>query len=71
MKWLKVVLYNYQSTVLKVTHDIEEALVFSTRIIVLGGSPVTIIGEFSINEKNVKSNIIQLIKGEKDEYKLG
>ena len=33
-KWLKKILYNYKRTVLLVTHDINEAILLSNRIIV-------------------------------------
>lgn len=39
---------NSNTTVLLVTHDIEEAIFLSDRVVVLNGPPMTIKGEFSI-----------------------
>lgn len=38
----------HQSTVLFITHDIEEGLLLSDRVIVLGGKPAQIIGTFNV-----------------------
>ena len=73
--WLRQKRQNLQSTVLLVTHDIDEALYLSDRILVLGGRPAQIVKEFEITEPNrdrrwlfhqgaQKSEIHQWLKGE-------
>ena len=58
-KELLVIAQKSQKTILLVTHDIEEAIFLSGRIIVLGGSPAKIIDEHIIKENsNIKEKFV-------------
>lgn len=50
-EWLLQIQRKYHSTVLLITHDIDEALYLSDRVYVLGNKPATIKGE--VNSKHV------------------
>jgi len=51
---------HYNSTTIIVSHDIEEALILSDRILVLSSEPCFIIKEFDLNYKNELENIEDL-----------
>ncbi|HEY4553215.1 MAG TPA: ABC transporter ATP-binding protein [Bacillaceae bacterium] len=46
--WLQTIWENYRRTILFVTHNIEEALYLSDRIIILSSNPASIISEFRV-----------------------
>jgi NitT/TauT family transport system ATP-binding protein len=49
-RWLRDVLIERKLTAIMVSHDIEDALAFATRVIVMGGSPAAIFHEQSIDQ---------------------
>lgn len=57
----KNIILNDERIVIMVTHDVDEAIYFDGRIIVLGGNPVKIKGIFNKNLKYHKEEILSLI----------
>lgn len=51
-EWLLSMRQRLSRTALLVTHDVDEAIYLSDRILVLGGSPAKVIREFTVTEKN-------------------
>ena len=51
-EWLLSMRERLSRTALLVTHDVDEAIYLSDRILILGGDPGKIVAEFSITEKN-------------------
>lgn len=49
--WLSGVRSNLSRTIILVTHDIDEAIYLSDRILILSGQPAALKGEFKIGEK--------------------
>lgn len=73
-EWLSEIILNLDKTFLFVTHDIDEAIYLSDRIIVIKNSPIKDFKEFHINKNlsnidlnNLRNNILTTIKGEKYE----
>lgn len=73
--WLINLRNDLQRTTLLVTHDIDEALYLSDRIIVLGGQPATIIKEIELSKEEksrdwlfaqgaLRKEIFKLLRGE-------
>lgn len=58
---LKNIILNDERIVIMVTHDVDEAIYFDGRIIVLGGNPVKIKGIFDKNLNYHKEEILSLI----------
>jgi putative hydroxymethylpyrimidine transport system ATP-binding protein len=56
--WLKSILYNHSRTVLLVTHDIEEAIALSNRIIVINGKTNPIFSEIVVGDSVKNHNDI-------------
>lgn len=57
-EWLLKITKEVKSTILFITHDIEEAIFLSDRIYVISDKPASIIGEFEVNlpkERNKES----------------
>ena len=74
-EWLLSMRQRLSRTALLVTHDVDEAIYLSDRILVLGGSPARVVREFTITEKNrtrdwlfaqgaLRGEIYRCIKGE-------
>lgn len=59
-QWLLSIWAEYKKTILFVTHNIDEALFLSDRIIVLSSNPATIISEFKIPLKRPRSEALLL-----------
>lgn len=53
IKLLKEIKFSFNTTILLTTHNIDDALSFTERVIVLGKSPATIIFDSKIDSKNV------------------
>lgn len=51
-EWLLSMRKRLSRTALLVTHDVDEAIYLSDRIIVLGGSPAHVVREFAVTETN-------------------
>jgi len=51
-EWLLSMRARLSRTALLVTHDVDEAIYLSDRILVLGGSPAKVVREFAITEQN-------------------
>jgi len=51
-EWLLSMRARLSRTALLVTHDVDEAIYLSDRILVLGGSPAKVVREFTITEPN-------------------
>lgn len=51
-EWLLSMRSRLSRTALLVTHDVDEAIYLSDRILVLGGSPAKVLREFTITEQN-------------------
>ena len=51
-QWLLSMRERLSRTALLVTHDVDEAIFLSNRILVLGGSPARVVREFTVSEKN-------------------
>ena len=64
--WLINILKKHNKSVVLVTHNIDEALKISNKLIVLNGDPAKIVTEISINKKsnlaNLKIKIKELLK---------
>ena len=69
--WLLAMRKELQKTTLLVTHDIDEALYLADRILILGGSPASIVKEINLHEV-VKSRDWLFTQGEqrKEIYSL-
>lgn len=71
--WLKDLRQHYQSSILFVTHDIEEALVLADRIYLLSARPATVRLEIDLNNSagksrsELKAQIIELLEDEDGE----
>lgn len=74
-EWLLSMRKRLSRTALLVTHDVDEAIYLSSRILILGGSPAHIVREFTITEPNrtrewlfdqgaLRGEIYRCIKGE-------
>ena len=74
-EWLLSMRKRLSRTALLVTHDVDEAIYLSNRILILGGSPAHIVREFTITEPNrtrewlfdqgaLRGEIYRCIKGE-------
>jgi len=74
-QWLLSMRQKLSRTAVLVTHDVDEAIYLSDRILVLGGSPAHVVREFAITEQNrtrdwlfaqgaLRSEIYRCIKGE-------
>ena len=74
-EWLLSMRKRLSRTALLVTHDVDEAIYLSNRILILGGSPAHIVREFTIAEPNrtrewlfdqgaLRGEIYRCIKGE-------
>ena len=74
-EWLLSMRSRLSRTALLVTHDVDEAIYLSDRILVLGGSPANVVREFRIDEPNrtrewlfdqgtLRGEIYRCIKGE-------
>lgn len=74
-EWLLSMRARLSRTALLVTHDVDEAIYLSDRILILGGAPAKIIREFKIIESNrtrewlfaqaaLRSEIFRCIRGE-------
>lgn len=74
-EWLLSMRERLSRTALLVTHDVDEAIYLSDRILVLGGSPAKVVREFTVTEKNrtrewlfqqgaLRGEIYRCIKGE-------
>lgn len=74
-EWLLSMRERLSRTALLVTHDVDEAIYLSNRILVLGGSPARVVREFTITEPNrtrewlfgqgaLRGEIYRCIKGE-------
>ncbi|CAM4076084.1 ABC transporter-like protein [Lederbergia lenta] len=59
-QWLLSIWAEYKKTILFVTHNIDEALFLSDRIIVLSSNPATIISEFEIPFERPRSESLLL-----------
>ena len=73
--WLLSMRKRLSRTALLVTHDVDEAIYLSDRILILGGSPAHVVREFAITEQNrtrewlfdqgaLRGEIYRCIKGE-------
>ena len=64
--WLINILKKHNKSVVLVTHNIDEALKISNKLIVLNGDPAKIVTEIGINKKsnlaNLKINIKEIVK---------
>src|SRR5690606_18937333 len=49
---------DYRTAVLLVTHDIDEALLVSDRIVLIGGSPASRVGEWAIDLPQPRDDLI-------------
>jgi len=58
--WIKEIVPQLHLTVILVTHDIDEALQLSNRIVVMGTNPGTIVGSYTIPAK-IQQNATELI----------
>lgn len=74
-EWLLSMRKRLSRTALLVTHDVDEAIYLSDRILVLGGNPAHVVREFTITEQNrtrewlfdqgaLRGEIYRCIKGE-------
>ena len=74
-EWLLSMRKQLSRTALLVTHDVDEAIYLSDRILVLGGNPAHVVQEFTVTEKNrtrewlfaqgaLRGAIYRCIKGE-------
>ncbi len=74
-QWLLSMRERLSRTALLVTHDVDEAILLSNRILILGGHPARVVGEFALDEPNrtrdwlfaqgeLRSAIYRRIKGE-------
>lgn len=74
-QWLLSMRERLSRTALLVTHDVDEAILLSDRILILGGRPARVVDEFTISEPNrtrdwlfaqgeLRSAIYRSIKGE-------
>jgi len=74
-EWLLSMRARLSRTAVLVTHDVDEAIYLSDRILVLGGSPAHVVREFTVSEENrtrdwlfaqgaLRSEIYRCIKGE-------
>ena len=61
--WLINILKKHNKSVVLVTHDIDEALKLSDKVIVLNGNPAKIVGNLKINKKTNLPKIKIKIKG--------
>jgi len=61
--WLINILKKHNKSVVLVTHDIDEALKLSDKIIVLNGNPAKIVGNLKINKKTNLPKLKIKIKG--------
>ena len=64
--WLIDILKKHNKSVVLVTHDIDEALKISNKLIILNGEPAKIVDEIDINKKTnhnkLKVKIRSLLK---------
>ena len=74
-EWLLSMRARLSRTAVLVTHDVDEAIYLSDRILVLGGNPAHVVREFTVREENrtrdwlfaqgtLRSEIYRCIKGE-------
>ena len=61
--WLINILKKHNKSVVLVTHDIDEALKLSDKVIVLNGNPAKIVGNLKINKKTNLPKLKIKIKG--------
>lgn len=61
--WLISILKKHNKSVVLVTHDIDEALKLSDKVIVLNGNPAKIVGNLKINKKTNLAKLKIKIKG--------
>ena len=59
-KWLLNLRKNMNSTILLITHDVDEAIILSDRVYVISDKPAIIKGEVEINLKEDRQNNINL-----------
>ena len=59
-KWYLEIMEQIKLTTLFITHDIDEAILLSDRIYILGGSPAAIRAEFVIEESKPRTDIFAL-----------
>lgn len=65
-KWFKQTVKKHNMSTLFITHDIDEAIILSDRIYILGGSVGEIVGEINVAENtdtaNLKNRILEMAK---------
>ena len=59
-KWYLDVMEKIDLSTLFITHDIDEAIILSDRVYILGGSPGKIVGEIVINKKKPRGDDFNL-----------
>lgn len=65
-KWFKQTVKKHNMSTLFITHDIDEAIILSDRIYILGGSVGKIVGEINVAENTdtakLKNRILEMVK---------
>ena len=59
-KWYLSVMQKIDLSTIFITHDIDEAILLSDRVLILSGSPSTITNEIVIEEKHPRANDFNL-----------